>query len=244
MHERIDSKTYWRNGVVLAYKVGGEVKNRALIKADSTAAKISIAVSGEQNTRRDFLSLIRGIFEGIHNTIPNLTVKEKAPIPGHEDVAADYNHLIALEAKGVGEVYPEGLTDPISIKGLLGGIATKTDLKVAELSDAQIDRLSRIIGEVGDYFDQKLDLRQAELFKKLDYDQAELIELFNTAKSSGPKGKIKLFVPILKQLGVDISVERDFKPEDVGKRITDFIYGKGPTELKLKEGSEPKKLKE
>jgi internalin A len=240
MHERIDGKTYWRNGVVLAYKVGGEVKNRALIKADSTAAKITIAVSGGQNTRRDFLSLIRGIFEGIHNTIPNLTVYEKAPIPGHEHIVADYNHLIALEAKGVDEYYPEGLTEPLSIKNLLSGIKSKADLQVAGLSKSDIDNLSRKIGEIGDYFDKKLDRNHAELLGKLDQDQIELLELLSAAKSSGPKGKIKLFIPVLKQLGVDISVERDFKPEVIGKKITEFIYGKDLTELKLKEGASRK----
>lgn len=244
MHDRIEGQAYWRNGVVLAAKVGDEIKNRALIKADSTAAKISIAVSGEQNTRRDFLSLIRGIFEGIHDTIPNLTVKEKVPIPGYESIVADYDHLLKLEAIGEDKYYPEGLTDLFSIKKLLSGIETKADLKVAELSDAQIDRLSRIIGDVGDYFDQKLDLRQAELFKKLDYNQAELTELFNTARSSGPKGRIRLFIPLLKQLGVDISVEQEFKPEDVAKRITNFIYGEELTGLKLGEGDGPKELKE
>lgn len=233
MHEWIDSKTYWRNGVVLAYKVGEEIKNRALIKADSTAAKITIAVAGEQNTRRDFLSLLRGIFEGIHNTIPNLTVKEKAPIPGYEGIVADYSHLLALEAKGVDEYYPEGLTDPISIRGLLGGIETKADLKVAELSDAQVERLLRVIGEIGDYFD-----------KKLERNQAELMELLDTAKSSGPRGKIKLFIPLLKYIGVDISIEKDFKLDDVKEKMANLIRGEEMTELKLEGGSEPKKLKE
>jgi internalin A len=233
MHERIDSNTYWRNGVVLAYKVGGEIKNRALIKADSTAAKISIAVSGEQNTRRDFLSLIRGIFEGIHNTIPNLTVSGKVPVPGHENIVVDYYHLIALEGKGINDHYPEGLTDPVSIKDLLNGINTTADVKVAEMNQSEIDILSRIMGEIGDYFDQKLDRKHAEL-----------IELLNTAKSSGPKGKIKLSIPILKQLGVDISTEKDFSLEDTIGKIRSFIRGQELTELKLKEGSEPKKLKD
>lgn len=232
MHEWINSKTYWRNGVVLAYKVGGEIKNRALVKADSTAAKISIAVSGEQNTRRDFLSLIRGIFEGIHNTIPNLTVNEKVPIPGHENIVSDYHHLLKLEAKGVDDHYPEGLTDPISIKKLLSGIETTADQKVAEMSDSQIEEILKMIGRVGEYFDQKLDRNQAELMALLD-----------TAKSSGPKGKIKLFVPILNQLGMDISWEKDFKLEDIKRKVSNLIKGKELTELKLKEGKELKKLK-
>jgi internalin A len=244
MHERIDNKTYWRNGVVLAYKVGGEVKNRALIKADSTAAKISIAVSGEQNTRRDFLSLIRGIFEGIHNTIPNLTVSGKVPVPEHENIVVDYNHLIALEGKGVDDHYPEGLTEPVSVKGLLSGINTKTDIQIAALSKSDVDNLSRMIGEIGEFFDRKMDQGQAELLKKLDYNRDELTELLNTLKSSGPKGKIKVSIPLLAQLGIDISMEKDFKPDDIRKKISNLIHGKGPTELKLKEGSEPKKLKE
>jgi len=244
MHERIDGQTYWRNGVVLAYKVGGEIKNRALIKADSTAAKILIAVSGEQNTRRDFLSLIRGIFEGIHDTIPNLAVSGKVPVPGHEKIVVDYYHLIALEGKGVDEHYPEGLTDPVSVQGLLGGINTNADRQIALLSKDDVEKLSRLMGEMGDFFDRKLDQNQAEVLKKLDYNQDELAEVLNTLRSSGPKGKIKVSIPLLKQLGIDISMEKDFKPDDIRKKISNLIHGKEPTELKLKEGDGPQKLKD
>jgi hypothetical protein len=75
---------------------------------------------------------------------------------------------------------------------------------------------------------------QAELLRKLDYNQDVLKELLNTVRKSGPKGKIKLFVPILKQLGVDIAVDKDFKPGDVTEKLENLIYGENPTELKLK----------
>jgi hypothetical protein len=68
--------------------------------------------------------------------------------------------------------------------------------------------------------------------------------LLETAKSSGPKGKLRLFIPILRHIGVDISFEQNFNPKDIAKKIMNFIHGGGPMDLKLKEGDEPKKLKD
>ena len=68
MNHKISKNTYWRSGVVL---VSGE-GNRALINADREDKKIFIWISGNQNTRRNFLSIIRSDFQAIHKTIPAL----------------------------------------------------------------------------------------------------------------------------------------------------------------------------
>jgi hypothetical protein len=86
-------KTVWRSGVVL--RNGG---NTALIKADTEDRKIHIWVSGDENTRRDFLSAIRVEFDAIHKTIAKIEVAEKVPYPSNPQVAAiDYEFLLRME---------------------------------------------------------------------------------------------------------------------------------------------------
>jgi len=46
-----------------------------------------------------------------------------------------------------------------------------------------------MIGEIGDFFDRKMDHSQSELLKKLDYNRDELTELLNTVKKQRTEGK-------------------------------------------------------
>ena len=120
MHKYISQNTYWRTGVVLAYK---NRENRALVKADIEEKKIFISVIGtNQTTRRNFLEVIRADFERIHATIPKIEAREKVPIPGHSEVVVDYQHLCVLEKKGIDTFIPEGLEEEVIVKELLNGI--------------------------------------------------------------------------------------------------------------------------
>jgi hypothetical protein len=121
MNHLISKNTYWRNGVVLAYSEG----NRALIKADREDKKIFIWVSGNEQTRRNFLNIIRDDFQAIHKTIPALKFDEKVAIPGHNDIVVDYKHLLTLEKNNVLDFIPEGLDKPVSVKELLDGIESE-----------------------------------------------------------------------------------------------------------------------
>jgi internalin A len=86
-------KTVWRSGVVLK---SGE--NTALVKADTEDRKIYIWVTGDENTRRDFLSAIRTEFTAIHKTIAKIEATEKVPLPSQPTVApVDYEFLLRLE---------------------------------------------------------------------------------------------------------------------------------------------------
>ena len=120
MHQFIASNTYWRTGVVLKHK-----DNKALVKADLDDRKIFIYVTGKEQTRRSFLEIIRADYDRIHNTIPKIEAKEKVPLPGHDGVVADYNHLLDLESLGEETFVPEGLKEKVSVKKLLDGIETE-----------------------------------------------------------------------------------------------------------------------
>ena len=76
MNTFIYKNTIWRSGVVLKYS-----SNTALVKADIEDKKIYIWVGGKQDTRRDFLAIIRGEFDAIHKTIAKIEVTEKVPVP-------------------------------------------------------------------------------------------------------------------------------------------------------------------
>lgn len=94
-------KTVWRSGVILKSK-----DVTALVKADVEERKIYIWVNGNENMRRDFLSLIRGQFDSIHKSISKLEAREKVPVPNHPEIEPiDYALLLALESNGV-DNYP------------------------------------------------------------------------------------------------------------------------------------------
>lgn len=127
MHKSISKSTIWRSGAVLEYSIG-EVRNEALIKADSAKRKITIAIRGNENTRRDFLSVIRNKFQEIHDSFPDEfkeNFAEKVPIPGFVDHVVDYQHLLNLEQMGQESIIPEGLTKQFRVKELLNGIESE-----------------------------------------------------------------------------------------------------------------------
>jgi internalin A len=113
-------KTVWRAGVVL--KSAG---NTALIKADTEDRKIYVWVTGDENTRRDFLSAIRMEFDAIHKTIAKIEATEKVPLPSYPNAdPADYLFLLQLE-RDARESFPvsvEGKIVDINVRELLNGI--------------------------------------------------------------------------------------------------------------------------
>ena len=131
MHKNISKDTYWRTGVVLLYKDGDKILNRALVKADTADRTIFISVDGNPVTRRDFLSRIREKFEEIHGTFTQKYVEDnitqKVPIPSNPNLVADYMHLRKLEDAGIEYWIPEGMIKEVSVKELLNGIETKQE---------------------------------------------------------------------------------------------------------------------
>ncbi|MEE4358858.1 MAG: COR domain-containing protein [Desulfococcaceae bacterium] len=119
MHAYISKRTFWRNGTVL---VSDDGRNRALVKADTEDRKILISVTGNPQSRRTFLAVIRADFRKIHATIPKISVREKVPVPKAPHVVVDYQHLLRLEEKNMRYYLPEGLDEEIDVAELLNGV--------------------------------------------------------------------------------------------------------------------------
>ncbi len=122
MNHYISKETCWRTGVVLNDK--NDI-NKALIRADIEDKKIYIFVNGSENTRRDFLAMIRGHFEDVHSDIKCLKISEKIP---YKTALFDYQHLLKLERLGENFIIPEGgLEERIPIAEVLSGIRKNKD---------------------------------------------------------------------------------------------------------------------
>jgi len=118
MHRLIKDRTAWRAGVLLTCG-----NNEALVRADLSANRITIAVRGSGSGRRELLTRIRHELENIHSTIAGLRPEEKVPIPGHPEVKpVDYQHLRTLESLGEETFIPQGLAQRVSVRYLLDGV--------------------------------------------------------------------------------------------------------------------------
>ncbi|OUC12470.1 MAG: hypothetical protein B0A82_22225 [Alkalinema sp. CACIAM 70d] len=122
MHYYADHQTWWRSGIVLGYR-----SNRALVKSDREARKISIFINGPSSTRRELLAIIRSQFDTIHYSIKGILAEEKVPLPNRPDIVVDYNHLLTLEELGEETFIPSGLRERTSVRQLLDGIESEED---------------------------------------------------------------------------------------------------------------------
>jgi internalin A len=96
MNKYILNKTQWLTGVLLK----NEHDNKALVKADLSNGYLNILIDGNENTRREFLAVIRDKFADINK---NNTPKEEVPLKNYADVFVDYELLLQLEKKGINE---------------------------------------------------------------------------------------------------------------------------------------------
>jgi hypothetical protein len=116
MFQMCSKETYWRNGIVL--KRGD---NRALVKADVQEKTISIKIDGNQNTRREFIAVIRSKFDEIHAGFDGLSFKEMLGHPTHPEILRDYYRLRSMEDVGVEMEFVEELREMLSVKDWLNG---------------------------------------------------------------------------------------------------------------------------
>jgi small GTP-binding protein len=109
-------ETYWRNGIVL--KNNG---NRALVKADVQDKTISIKIDGNQNTRREFIAVIRSKFAEIHTSFDGLVFKEMLGHPKYPEILRDYERLIKMEANNREFEFVDELEIDLPVKEWLNG---------------------------------------------------------------------------------------------------------------------------
>jgi internalin A len=126
-HDRIHKQTFWRSGVMLAYREGDETYNIARIKADPEDRKIFISISGRDSTRRTFLSILRDTFSTIHRSFANPDdITEWVPVPGHPDAdPLEYKELLGLEEMGDRTVTIGKLKLRLDLSQLLDGYESR-----------------------------------------------------------------------------------------------------------------------
>lgn len=126
-HEWIEAGQVWRWGAILAWD-----ENRALVRASVAEKKVEIRVSGQENTRRDFLAQIRGHFAAIHKTFSESAGREAFPIgeflcpPQYPGLWLDYVKLLTYERDGLTEI-PEtwqNRTIRLSVTEMLNGFVS------------------------------------------------------------------------------------------------------------------------
>jgi internalin A len=125
MNQKIENHFVWRTGVVL--KIG---ENLALVKADIEDRKITIAVEGQEHTRRDTLSAIRYQLDEIHGSIKGLDAQKRVPIPEAPNAEPlDYDYLLQLEQDGFEEhpVKNGNRLVKVNVKKLLSGVISETE---------------------------------------------------------------------------------------------------------------------
>jgi internalin A len=127
MNQKIEDGLVWRTGVLL--KIGD---NTTLVKADIEDRKITIAIDGQEHTRRDALSAIRYQLDEIHASIKGLDAQKRVPIsdaPNAEPL--EYDYLLMLEREGQ-EVYlakDKNRLVKVSIRQLLSGVESESQRK-------------------------------------------------------------------------------------------------------------------
>ncbi len=168
MHKFIYKNTCWRTGVILEDERNmADVKYKkkiqkciAIVKGDIEDKKVFINIKGNNTNFREFLSKIRGQFDAIHSTLTGINVKEKVPVPEHNDIPPiDYIYLCDLEEMGIEQFVPPGLKKEVSVSSLLNGIEPLTKRMTAKhqkIYNIKIQGGKNIMGDNTVYRDIKM----------------------------------------------------------------------------------------
>ena len=116
-------QSIWRTGVMLKTD-----SNIALVKADLEDKKIYISITGEQSTRRGFLSIIQAEFKIIHESIAKIEVIAKVPVPEYpqtEPIALEMLLQAMREQRTTIPVFSNGKIKDINVQELFNRIATE-----------------------------------------------------------------------------------------------------------------------
>lgn len=116
MNQYIHNQYYWKTGVFLH---GGG--NRAKIKADLMDRQIFISITGKEQTRRAFLTIIRSAFDEINSNF-KFGVRQMIPVPGFPNVLVSYNELLVYEEMNEPMIAIPELRKKFSVRDLLDGV--------------------------------------------------------------------------------------------------------------------------
>ena len=147
MNKFISKNTYWRTGVVLKKDT-----NKSLVKADIEEKKISIWIKGQDNSQREFLSVIRSHFDTIHDNIPKLFINERVVLPGHPSVTVSYPYLLRLEQQGINTFIPEELEsgEAVDLKQLLDGVDQPAKRKIIKNVEVPVENKNDVVEQVSE----------------------------------------------------------------------------------------------
>ncbi len=164
MHSLIFDNIYWRNGVILS-----NGKNRALVKADVYDKKIFIYIDGEQNTKRDLLSIIRSHFEHIHKTIAKVDAEEKVALDGKSEILVNYEYLLKLEKLNQDTFMPDGdIEEPVSVRELLNGVDSKERQQTQKTETEHLERRLEELNIPYEALNEKIRKLYKELAKETE----------------------------------------------------------------------------
>ncbi|CAN5586052.1 hypothetical protein BH10ACI1_BH10ACI1_09120 [soil metagenome] len=130
MNSYILNKTQWLTGVLLQNEQG----NKALVKADLSNNYLTILIDGNQNTRREFLGIIRDSFRYINK---DNRPAEEVPLRDFPDVFVSYELLLQLEKEGIEESHTTvaGKLVKFNVKELLDSVSASLRRKLEVSSD-------------------------------------------------------------------------------------------------------------
>ena len=216
-HRLIIDDAMWRTGCVLQYD-----GCKALIT--SYGKRISITVIGIHKKKREFMSALRFIINSINEKLSNKP-KMLIPLPGINDGFAEYERLLAREKKGkIDYIHDEDkpTEKTFTISKLLDGIVEydKQDEILALVKNIKRDteeikdnqkKLEKAIQEISD--EQAEEIIKAIMTwvttttVELNNELSEKFEEIKRAENV--KAKVKLSVPFIQLLGIDLGVEFD-----------------------------------
>ena len=187
MNRYILNKTQWLTGVLIENDNG----NKALIKADLSNGYLIILIDGFQNTRREFLGIIRDKFRDIHKD--NRPIEE-VPLKNFPNVFISYELLLQLEKEGIEEQYTtvDGKLVKYNVKELLNSVSSLNFRKI-EREPGGVEMLEKRKLEVMKNYDVALsfagedrdfvsgvyeELQRAGISVFYDFDEETTIDLW------------------------------------------------------------------
>jgi len=197
MHPYIHHSIVWRTGVCLKYQ-----DNFALIKADETTDRLTIAIIGNTHTRREFLAILRERLREIHASFEALTISEYVAIPGYPDLYEKYNQLLKLERLGQRTFVPEDLEQPMSLAAILDSVVAPEERgALFGISESLLIKLQQalvVTGFCADFLTLRRQLDDSPIalwsnaLRAADNTQAQAYEIIrnfhNRTNTSGENG--------------------------------------------------------